>query len=182
MANSCIYAGKSKSSHNVSIDHVPLPHSKSAPPIKDEKLVRGNFIAAKQGAAVNSKPTREPNKSTKKGAFGGPLKNYFNLPGGNLLKSQGANGSGITSTKNATSTRTPSTDRLREPLPFLGRKELISLVQDAVQSQGHDALASPGSQKKRVAAPPGKSDSKIAYLSPMPLQYAGVGLLKSTGV
>ncbi|XP_065632919.1 uncharacterized protein LOC136068941 isoform X5 [Quercus suber] len=30
---------KSKSSHNVSINHVPLPHSNSAPTIKDDKLV-----------------------------------------------------------------------------------------------------------------------------------------------
>ncbi|KAM3733342.1 hypothetical protein ACB098_11G128300 [Castanea mollissima] len=136
---------KSKSSHNVSIDHVPLPHSKSAPSIKDDKL-----------------------------AIGGPLNNHFDLPVGNLFKSQGADGSGITSPKDATSTRTPSTERLREPLSFLGRKELISLVRDAVQS--------PGTQRERAAAPPDKIDSKIAYLSPMPLQSAGAQLLKSTGV
>ena len=174
MANSCICAGKSKSIHNVFIDHVPLPHSKSAPSIKDDKLVRGNFIAAKQGVSVNSKPTHEPNKNMMKRAIGGPLKNYCDLPVGNLFKSQGADGSGITSTKDVTSTRTPSTERLREPLPFLGRKELISLVRDAVQS--------PGSQRERAAAPPDMIDSKIAYLSPMPLQSAGAGLLKSTGV
>nr|XP_023896576.1 uncharacterized protein LOC112008481 [Quercus suber] len=143
---------KSKSSHNVSIDHVPLPH----------------------GVSVNSKPTHEPNKNMMKRAIGCPLKNYRDLPVGNLFKSQGADGSGITSTKDATSTRTPSTERLREPLPFLGRKELISLMRDAVQS--------PGSQRERAAAPPDKIDSKIAYLSPMPLQSAGAGLLKSTGV
>ncbi|KAM4072294.1 hypothetical protein ACB094_11G127600 [Castanea mollissima] len=165
---------KSKSSHNVSIDHVPLPHSKSAPSIKDDKLVRGNFIAPKQGVSVNSRPTHEPNKNLMKRAIGGPLNNHCDLPVGNLFKSQGADGSGITSTKDATSTRIPSTERLREPLPFLGRKELISLVRDAVQS--------PGSQRERAAAPPDKIDSKIAYLSPMPLQSAGAQLLKSTGV
>ncbi|KAK7851599.1 cell division cycle 7-related protein kinase [Quercus suber] len=85
---------KSKSSHNVSIDHVPLPHSESAPSIKDDKLVRGNFIASKQGVSVNSKPTHEPNKNMMKRAIGGPLKNYRDLPVGNLFKSQGADGSG----------------------------------------------------------------------------------------
>ena len=63
MANSCICAGKSKSSHNVSINHVLLPHSNSAPSIKDDKLVRGNFIAAKQRASVNSKPTHDWQKN-----------------------------------------------------------------------------------------------------------------------
>ena len=63
MANSCICAGKSKSSHNVSINHVPLPHSNSVPSIKDDKLVRGNFIAAKQRASVNSKPKHDWQKN-----------------------------------------------------------------------------------------------------------------------
>ena len=32
-------AGKSKSSHNDSINHIPLPYSNSAPSIKDDKLM-----------------------------------------------------------------------------------------------------------------------------------------------
>ncbi|KAL0296319.1 UNVERIFIED_CONTAM: Cell division cycle 7-related protein kinase [Sesamum radiatum] len=104
----------------------------------------------------------------------------------NIIKSQGADVSGITSAKDATSTRTPSAERLREPLPSQGRKELISLVQEALQGGNHVSVKAPISKRKRVAAHPGDTDSKFLYPTPMPLHANGIaiggaGLVKSKG-
>ena len=106
----------------------------------------------------------------------------------NKLKSQGADGSGITSAKDAASARTPSTERMREPLPSLGRKELISLVQNVMSSpNNNDDLKASVSQRKRIAAPSCKIERKNFYTSPMPLYSNGVavadaGLPKGKGV
>uniref|UniRef100_A0A5B7BJ09 non-specific serine/threonine protein kinase n=1 Tax=Davidia involucrata TaxID=16924 RepID=A0A5B7BJ09_DAVIN len=175
---------KSKLSYTVSFDHVPHPHFKSASSIKDKKIEKGKSLeAVNKGARVHSKPTLEL-QNMKKRTTVGSLKAYPDLHDKNVLRSQGAEGSGITSTREVTSTRTPSAERLREPLPSIGRKELISLVQDVMQSPNHDAVNIP-SQRKRVAAPPNNVD-RIVYLSPMPLHSTGVavsgsGLLKSKG-
>ncbi|CAH1447596.1 unnamed protein product [Lactuca virosa] len=97
------------------------------------------------------------------------------------MKSQGADGSGITSTKDATSNRIPSAERLREPIPSTQRKELLNLVHEALQGPDQPIT----SKRKRVAAPPTKSDNKkLIYLTPMPLQSTGIavsgaGLLKN---
>lgn len=93
---------------------------------------------------------------------------------------------GVTSTKDVTSTRTPSAERLREPLPCIGRKELISLVQDALQSPYNEVVNANSSQRKRVLAPHDKVGRESVYLTPMPLHstgaaVAGVGLLKTKG-
>ncbi|KAL1556281.1 non-specific serine/threonine protein kinase [Salvia divinorum] len=108
----------------------------------------------------------------------------------NIIKSQGADGSGITSAKDATSTRTASAERLREPLPCRGkiRTELLSLAQEAMQVQGgnHRSFDAPKSKRKRVAAPGGDACSKLLHVTPMPLHangntVHGAGLLKTKG-
>ncbi|GKC06679.1 probable serine/threonine-protein kinase Cdc7 [Tanacetum coccineum] len=78
----------------------------------------------------------------------------------NVMKSQGADGSGITSTKDATSNR----------------------------SRDHEIISTPSIKRERVAAPPINIDNKFMYLTPMPLQCTGVsvartgaGLLKYKG-
>ncbi|XP_071730833.1 uncharacterized protein [Rutidosis leptorrhynchoides] len=108
------------------------------------------------------------------------------------VKEQGADGSGITSTKDATSNRHPSAERFRQPIPSTGRKELLNLVHQAMQ-QNHDneATRTPAIKRKRVAAPPAKLDhnnNNFIYLTPMPLQCTGVtvagsgfGLFKNKG-
>ncbi|XP_042005376.1 probable serine/threonine-protein kinase cdc7 isoform X1 [Salvia splendens] len=106
----------------------------------------------------------------------------------NIMKSQGADVSGITSAKDATSTITASAERFREPLPCYGRKELLSLAQEAMQVQGgnHGTVDAPKSKRKRVAAPSGDACNKLLHVTPMPL-YAngntvrGAGLLKTKG-
>lgn len=91
-----------------------------------------------------------------------------------VMKSQGADGSGIT-----------SAERLREPLPSTGRvirKELLNLAHEAIRGPDHEPITS---KRKRIAAPPTKSDTKkFLYLTPMPFQSTGIavsgsGLLKN---
>ncbi|XP_078440417.1 protein kinase superfamily protein isoform X2 [Wolffia australiana] len=92
-------------------------------------------------------------------------------------------GSGVTSAREATSTRTPSGDRMREPVPCRGRKELISLAQQAMQSPGKVlavATVAVPVQRKRVAAPLGKEERHLAFLSPMPLLCNGIPLSPAT--
>lgn len=81
----------------------------------------------------------------------------------NVSKSQGANGSGIT-----------STERMKEPLPCHGRKELISLAQEARQNQNHEASSVPSPMRKRVVAPPKNMYGTIVYSTPMPLVSTGL--------
>ncbi|KAL8095492.1 hypothetical protein AgCh_036797 [Apium graveolens] len=75
----------------------------------------------------------------------------------NIVKSQGADGSGITSAKDATSTRLPSGEK-----PFQGRK-LISLAQEAMQGPNYEASRFPAYKRKRVAVHPEILDKKLAY-------------------
>lgn len=80
----------------------------------------------------------------------------------NISKSQGADGSGIT-----------SNERLREPLPCQGRKELISLVQEARKSQNREPTTVLSPMRKRVVAPK-NMEGMLAYLTPMPLVSTGI--------
>lgn len=102
-----------------------------------------------------------------------------------MIKSQGADGSGITSAKDATSTRTLSAERLREPLPSHGRRELLSLVQEALQGGNHESVGAPKSKRKRVAALAGDAGSTLLHITPMPLHANGLAIrgagLKSKG-
>ncbi|KAI4371473.1 hypothetical protein MLD38_019705 [Melastoma candidum] len=74
--------------------------------------------------------------------------------------SQGADGSGITSAKDA-SNITPSGERTREPMPRPGRKELISLL--------HEAMCT----NQEVSSIP-KLEGKQVMISPMPLHFKGI--------
>ena len=112
-------------------------------------------------------------------------KAHNDLSSWNKINSQGADGSGITSAKDV-SGRTPSAERLREPLPCQGRKELISLVQEVMQSPNHGVSHVPAPMRKRVAASPGKMDRQVLHPTPMPLNstsfaISGVGFTKNKG-
>ncbi|XP_062098592.1 uncharacterized protein LOC133804446 [Humulus lupulus] len=171
---------KPKPSSYASFVHGPLSPPVPALPTKDNKAVRVDRLAVNQGGTIDLKPSHEHKKGMKRRALG-DLSNF------NKLKSQGADGSGITSAKDAASARTPSTERMREPLPSLGRKELISLVQNVMTSpNNNDDLKTSVSQRKRIAAPSCKIERKNFYTSPMPLYSNGVavadaGLLKGKG-
>lgn len=136
-------------------------------------------------AIKSMKTTLEP-KIQKKRAVG-RTKVQNDLAGWSVMKSQGADGSGITSVKDGTSTRTPSVERPREPLPCQGRKELISLLQEAMQSPNHEGSSAPASMRKRIAAPPRKVDERFIYLTPMTLHSTGIAspgacLIKNKGL
>ena len=89
------------------------------------------------------------------------------------LNSQGAEGSGLTSAKDVTSTRNnPSGEKRREPLPCHGRKALLDFLQEtmSVPIPNHEVSSkAPTSMRKRVAALPGKAEKELLYLTPMPL-------------
>lgn len=85
---------------------------------------------------------------------------------------QAADVSGVTSAKDPTSTKT-SLDRLKQPMPYKGRKELMNFLHEAMQSPNKNTVPAPASQRKRVAAPIGSVDRKLFMLTPMPLHSGG---------
>ncbi|PIA30943.1 hypothetical protein AQUCO_05300048v1 [Aquilegia coerulea] len=171
--------------YSTSFNHGPLRCKESTPPTNGRKVMGSGILdPIHREMTKDSKLQLEP-KNMKKKADVAHLKSYPNLGGRSVFKSQGADGSGITSTKDATSTRTASADRLREPLPYSSRKELNRLVQEAMGNSDHKAVRVPASQRKRVAAPVGAVGRKL-YLTPMPLHSSGIavsgaGLLKNKG-
>ncbi|XP_022933036.1 serine/threonine-protein kinase RIM15-like isoform X2 [Cucurbita moschata] len=170
-------ASKSNSSHHASSDHVPVPHPVSGSAVKDENNFRDLASLSKRETG-KSKQTWEHNKNLKKRVYV-PLKKYPDMRGGSAIRSQGADGSGITSTKDATSVRTFATENMREPLPCQGRKELLSLVQNALRNADQATQNSSDLRRKRIAAPPGKEDNKIIHPSPMLVHCTGISVAGS---
>ncbi|GAB4834635.1 hypothetical protein Ancab_032898 [Ancistrocladus abbreviatus] len=166
---------KSKASHATALGHLPALHSKSVSPSKRRKIASAKSVEAFNGwATKNSKSSLETIILKRKAVD--KIKTYDELGRLNSITSQGAEGSGLTSAKDVTSTRTPSVERLREPLPCQGRKELINLAQEAMQSPNHEAAFVPASKRKRVAAPPAVMNRKLIYFTPMPLHSSGVAI------
>ncbi|KAI3453457.1 hypothetical protein Pfo_010120 [Paulownia fortunei] len=147
--------------HNLN-DNIPIPQTKSLTPAKSRKSMNTRLLEA-----VNKNAGKVPMSL---------------LPPGNLKKKvDKAKVFTDTSSRNIIK----SQERLREPLPSQGRKELLSLVQEAMQGGNHESVNAPISKRKRVAAPPGDADSFL-YPTPMPLNANGIairgaGLLKSKG-
>ncbi|XWS38641.1 hypothetical protein CRYUN_Cryun19dG0148300 [Craigia yunnanensis] len=173
---------KSKLGYDVSFHRNSVP-AKAIHPASSSK-----FLNTKSREGINieatksSRLTLEP-KIMKKTT--GQRKAHNDLSSWNKINSQGADGSGITSAKDV-SGRTPSAERLREPLPCQGRKELISLVQEVMQSPNHGVSHVPVSMRKRVAASPGKMDRQVLHPTPMPVNStifanSGVGFTKNKG-
>lgn len=182
-----VFTGKSKGGCDVNINSVKLPNANSLSQTKDRKLP-----SAKSSETANLKTTKGYKstidlKNLRKKAFTQTKANNNELGSWNVSKSQGAGGSGITSARDGTSTRTPSVERLREPLPCQGRKELISLIQEARLSPNHEVSSVPSPMRKRIAAPPRNVDSILVHLTPMPLHLTGIcagdaGLMKNRGM
>ncbi|CAA7041777.1 unnamed protein product [Microthlaspi erraticum] len=121
----------------------------------------------------SSQKTLAPN-SLKKAA--GKIRARNDMSRLERFNSQGAEGSGLTSTKDVTSTRNnPSVEKRREPLPCHGRKELLNFMKETMSGPIPNNEASskaPMSMRKRVAALPGKAE-ELRYLTPMPLRSNG---------
>lgn len=73
--------------------------------------------------------------------------------------------------KSALSKNVLSGERLKEPVPFQGRKELISLVEKAMHSPNQEAASPPTSKRKRNIASP--RHSNMVYPTPMSLHFPG---------
>ncbi|XP_047324913.1 cell division cycle 7-related protein kinase-like [Impatiens glandulifera] len=157
--------GKSDKS-TLTSNKVSLPLAKSTLDVK-QNLSIGN----------SQKPvTLSKNRRKKSGELkdGGP--DLVKMDSKNGLKSQGENGSGLTST------RTPG-EKLKEPVPCQGRKELLNFVQKAMHTTTTTATTTTttnepfslaSSKRKRVSALPGRTDKKIVYLTPMSLHSHGI--------
>lgn len=146
--------------HDANIKNIKFDNAKSILQTKDAK---------------EFKSTLDQHSLRKKALIQTKANNYY-LSNLNISKSQGADGSGITSARDATSTATPSAERPREPLPCHGRKELINLVQKARQNPKGEVSSVPSPLRKRVAASPGNVDSTLIYLTPMPLHSTLISL------
>lgn len=168
-----IFTDKLKVGFDATFNQATLPGTKYVPPASSRKVPSAKSLdAVKQDSRKG--PNLEP-KDLKRKVAG--QKNFYNdLGSRTIINSQGADGSGITSAKEATSTRTPSAERLREPLPCQGRKELISLLQKALRKPNYEALDCPAPMRKRVVAPPGKVSKQLVYITPMPLHSNGIAV------
>ncbi|XP_021765791.1 serine/threonine-protein kinase RIM15-like [Chenopodium quinoa] len=165
----------------------PSAHFNSTSPNKRKKILGGKsselFKAGAESGANRSLET----KALKKKDLG-KFKGFEDIGRCTSLTSQGAEGSGITSTRDMTSTRAPSAERQRKPQPLFskGRKELISLAQKAMQGPNLGAAKAPASNRKRVAASPGITDRKFIHPTPAPIHSSGIaipgaGSLKNRG-
>ncbi|CAL4915602.1 unnamed protein product [Urochloa decumbens] len=138
-------------------------------------------VHAKEAAADSKQPL--PLKRKRSGRS--PVDSAPKIDSKSKHGSQAADVSGVTSAKDPTSTKT-SLDRLKQPMPYKGRKELMNFLQEAMQSPSKSTVPAPVSQRKRVAAPFGSVDPKQFILTPMPLRsggsaVAGSGMLNNKG-
>lgn len=157
--------------NDASISHVTVSNSKYVPSTRIRKtLGPTSFNAINQEATKGLKATIEVKNQGKKAVNRTKTQNGLN--GWNIRKSQGPDGSGITSAKDVT---THSAERLRQPLPCQGRKELINYLQEAMHGPNYEASSVPANIRKRVAAPQRKVDERRIYLTPMPLHSTGNG-------
>lgn len=151
--------------------------------VQDKNLGGSKSLTSNKRDLANYKKYSELNRHVKQKAYAGPLKTCLDKAGGSLLRAQGTDGSGVTSVKDVTSTRTASAERLREPVPSCSRKEYRDLVQTTLQYASSSSIKGPASQRKRVTAPSGKIDSKTVYITPMPLHpTVPAAFLRSKGM
>lgn len=135
-------------------------------------------IHANEAAADSKQPFGSKRKRSNKLPMGSDPR----IDNKSMYGSQAADASGVTSAKDATSTKT-SLDRLKQPL-YKGRKEIMNYLNETRPDQ--NTPAAPVSQRKRVAAPVGSVDQNLFVLTPMPLRsggsaVAGSGLFNSKG-
>ncbi|XP_074264745.1 uncharacterized protein LOC141587198 [Silene latifolia] len=161
---------KSQPGHMSASEHVPALQHTFATSSKRRKILSGKPSVALNPGAINGTSHTQESKTLKSKTMG-RSKVFDDLGRGNSLASQGADASGLTS-KDLTSTRT-SGERLREPIPCQGRKELINLAQKAMQIPNPGTGSAPISKRKRIVASPIVMDQKFIYPTPAPLHSFG---------
>ncbi|TYG92428.1 hypothetical protein ES288_A11G030400v1 [Gossypium darwinii] len=164
---------KSKSGYDVTFHHNIVPakaiHLTNSSKFLNIKSREGINIEATKGSMLTLETKNMRKTTIQRKAPHNDLSSW------NKINSQGVDGSGITSTKDL-SARTPSAERLREPLPCQGRKVLISLAQEAIQSPKPGVSHVSAHMRKRVAASPGKWDRQVLHPTPMPLSSTSLAL------
>ncbi|XP_050378291.1 uncharacterized protein LOC126795506 [Argentina anserina] len=175
---------KSREGFGVNSSDEKLMTAKNLPPITLRKLPSGKSLLTANGEISKGFKSTIVMKDLKKMAFS-QMKANNDSGSRSIIKSQGADGSIITSVKDVTSTRTLSAERMREPLPSQGRKELINLVQEAREGQNASSISA--LMRKRVPAPPVNVDGKLFHVTPMPMHSTtnGIGgpfLIRSRGL
>ncbi|GJM91485.1 hypothetical protein PR202_ga07861 [Eleusine coracana subsp. coracana] len=138
-------------------------------------------VHAKEATADVKQPLPSKRKRSNRSPVGSTPKIDNNTRHG----SQAADASGVTSAKDPTSTKT-SLDRLKQPMLYKGRKELMNFLHETMQSPKKDTTKAPVSQRKRVAAPFGSVNKNLFVLTPMPLRsggssVAGSGMFNNKG-
>ncbi|KAL0923298.1 hypothetical protein M5K25_007349 [Dendrobium thyrsiflorum] len=161
-----------------------LPETKSRSIIHSRKFIDHALLENAKKETANESKKVLTSKSSKKKAQTGDI-DGLSIVNRSKQVSQTADGSGLTSTKDQTSNRTP-VDWLKQPIPCKGRKELINFVHKAMHRPQNLKPVSngPSSQRKRVAAPMSKTDTRLLILTPMPLHsggnpVAGAGILRN---
>nr|XP_010919908.1 probable serine/threonine-protein kinase cdc7 isoform X2 [Elaeis guineensis] len=182
------FCRKSKNEVNLiaNLDPASFPNAKSTSCDQAKRILNNAILDNVTKEAANDSMEHPFSKNIKKRPNKSSLNALPKIESKMLYGSQAADVSGITSTKDPTSTRTPSADRLKQPIPCKGRKELINFLHEAMQSPNQKAATVPASQRKRVAAPLGKVDRTVIMLTPMPLHsggkaVAGAGMFKNKG-
>ncbi|XP_008794934.2 probable serine/threonine-protein kinase cdc7 [Phoenix dactylifera] len=178
--------GKNEVNLNANLDPVSFLSAKSTSCNQANRIVNNAILDNVNKEAANDSKKHFISKNIKKSSNQSSSNALPKIENKMLYGSQAAEVSGITSTKDPTSTRTPSVDRLKQPIPCKGRKELINFLHEAMQSPSQKATTVPASQRKRVAAPLGKVDRTVIMLTPMPLHsggkaVAGAGMFKNKG-
>ncbi|XP_031387415.1 uncharacterized protein LOC116200699 [Punica granatum] len=156
---------------NGSFDPLPLSNAKPLSPSK-MKFHGVRSLGAVRKDEIKVSKLRLEAKSLKRKSMD-QTKAGNDVGSWNTVRSQGAEGSGVTSARDVTSTRTASAERMREPLPRQGRKELISLLQKTMHTNS-EASSVPAPMRKRIAAPPAKIDDKLLIITPMPVHSTGI--------
>ncbi|KAL6641470.1 hypothetical protein ACP70R_019651 [Stipagrostis hirtigluma subsp. patula] len=126
-------------------------------------------LHAKEAAADSKQPLLSKRKRSSRSPVGSAPK----IDNKSRHGSQAADVSGVTSAKDPTSTKTPLVDRLKQPMLYKGRKELMNFLHEAMHSPNKNTPTAPVSQRKRIAAPVGSVDRKLFILTPMPLRSGG---------
>ncbi|KAG6490203.1 hypothetical protein ZIOFF_051488 [Zingiber officinale] len=160
---------------NIKLDPVSQNLKSSSP--KQPKRVTKEGILVKGTEEVDDLKSH-PSRSSRKKTERNPVAKIDNK---NRCCNQAADISGVTSARDPTSTKTP-VDKLKQPIPCKGRKELINFLHEAMQTPDHKGSTAPASQRKRVAAPLGKVERRLLTVTPMPLHFdgnavAGAGML-----
>lgn len=179
-----LVADKSKLGFGLGSDHTHN-NAKSMVPTSSKKFTTSKSINVNHDGNKGS-ASNLTLKNLKKRATG-ETRVHTDLSRWNKFNSQGADGSGVTSAKDVTSTKTPSAERLREPFPCQGRKELINLLQEVMTTQDREVFHVSAPMRKRIAASCEKMDKDFLYITPMPLHssslaVAGAGFIKGKGM